>query len=250
MKPPRQPLIYITVFLLLTLFLSLNVKSASTPTFKCSPQVAFKLSAYNTIVKFADWAYFDSFSWDKWNASSITFYNLHLEGETNVADAFSVSIQNANMTITQLLKDKEFHATLNGQSGTLACLTVSCSIYDYMPRHIIIGDRVLEYPLNSIADFNAKNEDCWYYNPETNGLYIKATLHSPVNIIINWNIPSMPVPAPTPTPPPAPVPAPTPAPAPTPTTPFPTLAPPEFAPLILLLIAFILFIGWQFKKHS
>ena len=76
MKPPRQPLIYLTVFLLLTLFFSLNVKSTSTPTFKWSPQVTFKLPAYNTKVSFSDWAYFTSFEWNKWQASKVSFNNL------------------------------------------------------------------------------------------------------------------------------------------------------------------------------
>ena len=76
MKPSRQPLIYITVFLLLTLFFSLNVKSASIPTLKWSPQVVFKLPAYNTVVRFNDWAYFSSFEWNKWQASKVSFYNL------------------------------------------------------------------------------------------------------------------------------------------------------------------------------
>ena len=204
----RQALVYLTIFLLLILSFTSNV-SASSQAFYWSPYVAFKLSAYNTVIRFADWVYFDKFAWDSFVSSSITFYNLRLEGETNVARSFFISVQNANITITQLLENSEFHATLYSQSGALATLIVSCSRYNYMPTQIIVGVTSLNYPLNSIADFDAKNEDCWYYDAETNKIYIKAT--SPVDIVINWGAPSGGAPSGRPTQPSTSVPTTTPA---------------------------------------
>jgi len=91
-------LLYILLALTLTFTFSLQVKAASSPTFKWSPQVAFKLPAFNTIVKFADWAYFTSFSWDKWQASKITFNNL-LVGSGSALSSLCLSSPNTDITI-------------------------------------------------------------------------------------------------------------------------------------------------------
>jgi len=84
--------------LTLTLIFSLQVKATSSPTFKWSPQVAFKLPATNTIVKFADWAYFSSIEWDKWQASKITFNNL-LVGSGSALSSLCLSSPNTDITI-------------------------------------------------------------------------------------------------------------------------------------------------------
>ena len=91
-------LLYILLALTLTLIFSLQVKATTSPTFKWSPQVAFKLPATNTIVKFADWAYFTSFSWDKWQASKITFNNL-LIGSGSALSSLCLSSPNTDITI-------------------------------------------------------------------------------------------------------------------------------------------------------
>jgi len=93
-----KPLLYILLALTLALIFSLQAKATSSPTLKWSPQVAFKLPAYNTIVKFADWAYFDSFSWDKWEASKITFNNL-LVGSGSALSSLCLSSPDTDITI-------------------------------------------------------------------------------------------------------------------------------------------------------
>ncbi|RLE49203.1 MAG: hypothetical protein DRJ18_00200 [Candidatus Methanomethylicota archaeon] len=91
-------LLYILLALTLTFTFSLQVKAASSPTFYWSPQVAFKLPAYNTIVTFADWAYFTSFSWNKWNSSKITFNNL-LVGSGSALSSLCLSSPDTDITI-------------------------------------------------------------------------------------------------------------------------------------------------------
>jgi len=91
------------IFILLALFLipifSLDIKaSSSTYYWKLSPQIAFKFPATNTIVKFADWAYFTSFSWDKWQASKITFNNL-LVGSGSALSSLCLSSPDTDITI-------------------------------------------------------------------------------------------------------------------------------------------------------
>jgi len=91
-------LLYILLALTLTFTFSLQVKATSSPTFKWSPQIAFKLPATNTIIKFADWAYFASFTWDKWQASKITFNNL-LVGSGSALSSLCLSSPNTDITI-------------------------------------------------------------------------------------------------------------------------------------------------------
>jgi len=91
-------LFYILLALTLTYAFNLQVKAASGPTFKWNPQVAFKLPATNTIVKFADWAYFSSFEWDKWQPSKITFNNL-LVGSGSALSSLCLSSPDTDITI-------------------------------------------------------------------------------------------------------------------------------------------------------
>jgi len=91
-------LLYILLALTLTFTFSLQVKAASSPTFKWSPNIQFKLSASNTIVKFADWAYFTSFEWNKWQASKITFNNL-LVGSGSALSSLCLSSPDTDITI-------------------------------------------------------------------------------------------------------------------------------------------------------
>ncbi len=109
--------IFLIVFLLTSLVFSVSVKSAFASSWRWSPQVAFKLPAYNTVIAFDDWLYLDSFMWDCWNASAITFINIQL-GEVNVP-TLTLSVKNANITITQLFDNKQFKAELTGPSCLL-----------------------------------------------------------------------------------------------------------------------------------
>ena len=210
--------------LVFTLFLIQPSSSQTSFNWKWSPQVAFKLPAYNTVIAFNNYVYMNSFAWDSLNASTITFYNINLQGEPETASHFAISVQNANITITRLLHDKKFTADLQGLTGTVAYLRITNSLYPKMPGTVAIAGIPITMPHPTKTDFDNYNGNCWYYDTTTNTIHIKAILHSPTNIYIDWN--------------PAPAPAPTPPTQPTPTqpTPQPTITPPTLPPWLILTI--------------
>jgi hypothetical protein len=224
----------------LLFFLSLAVQpSASETTFnwKWSPQVAFRLPAYNTVIAFNDYIYMNSFTWDAFNASAITFNDICFQDEPETAPQFTISLKNANMTIQRLLHNKQFITELNGLTGAVAELAITNSLYQSMPGTVAVAGLPLTTPCSTKAEFDKYGGNTWYYDTATNTVYIKAVLHSPTSIYIDWN------------PPPAPAPAPTPTPTPTP-TPQPTTTPPTPTPiwLILPIVACIAVIGYIFIK--
>jgi hypothetical protein len=173
----------------LLFFLSLAVQpSASETTFnwKWSPQVAFRLPAYNTVIAFNDYIYMNSFTWDNFNATSITFNNICFQGEAETAPHFTVSLKNANMTIQHLLHNKQFIAELNGVTGTVAELAITNSLYQSMPVSVSVAGVQSKTPCPTKFAFDSYNGDAWYYDTATNTVYVKATLHSPTSIIIDW----------------------------------------------------------------
>jgi len=227
----------LSVFLLS--LLSLAVKpSISQETFnwKWSPQVAFRLPAYNTVIAFSDYIYLDSFQWDNFNATSITFNNICFQGEPETAPQFTISLKNANMTIQHLLHNKQFIAELNGLTGAVAELTITNSLYQSMPGTVAVAGLPLTTPCATKTDFDNYNGNTWHYDTTTNTIHIKATLHSPTAIYIDWN------PAPAPTPAPTPTPTPTPQPTITPTPTIPTWTP-------ILIIALIIVAALIIRKR-
>jgi len=209
------------VFLLF--FLSLTIQpSASQTTFnwKWSPQVAFRLPAYKTVIAFNDYVYMDSFSWDNFNATSITFNDICFQGEPETAAHFTISLKNANMTILHLLHNKQFIAELNGATGTVAELSITNSLYQSMPGTVAVAGLPLTTPCSTKTDFDKYGGNTWYYDTATNTVHIKAILHSPTAIYIDWNT----------------APAPAPAPAPTPTPPYEVVTPAGALPIWLIPI--------------
>jgi len=175
---------------LLLFSLSLAVQpSASQTTFnwKWSPQVAFRLPVYKTVIAFNDYVYIDSFTWDNFNATSITFNDICFQDEPETAPQFTISLKNANMTIQRLLHNKQFIAELNGATGIVAELAITNSLYQSMPVSVSVAGIKLETPCSTKTSFDNCNGDAWYYDTATNTVYVKATLHSPTSIIIDWN---------------------------------------------------------------
>jgi len=218
--------------------------SAGQTTFnwKWSPQVAFRLPAYNTVIAFNDYIYMNSFTWENFNATSITFNDICFQGEPETAPQFTVSLKNANMTVLHLLHNKQFIAELNGLTGAVAELAISNSLYQSMPGTVAVAGLPLTTPCTTKTDFDSYGGNTWYYDTTTNTVHVKAILHSPTSVYIDWNPPPAPAPAPTPAPP-APAPAPTPTPTPTPQPTIPIW-------LILLIIACIAVIGYVIVKRG
>ena len=219
------------VFLLF--FLSLTVHPSSSQTaynWKWSPQVAFHLPAYKTVIAFNDYVYMNSFTWDSINASAITFNNICFQGEPETAAHFTISLKNANMTILHLLHNKQFIAELNGLTGTVAELAITNSLYTSMPGTVAVGGIPLTTPCPTKTDFDKYGGNTWYYDTATNTVYVKAILHSPTAIYIDWNSPPAPYVPTQPTQPTQPTPQPT-------ITPTPTI--PLWTPILIIALILI-----------
>jgi hypothetical protein len=197
---------------------------------KWSPQIAFRLPAYKTVIAFNDYVYMNSFTWDAFNASAVTFNDICFQGEPETATHFTISLRNANITILQLSHNKQFIAELNGLTGTVAELSITHSLYQSMPGTVAVAGLPLTTPCATKADFDSYGGNTWYYDTTTNTVRIKATLHSPTSIYIDWNPAPAPAPAPTPTPTPTPTPQPT-------ITPTPTI--PSWAPILIIALIII-----------
>jgi hypothetical protein len=95
--------VYSTAFLLLTIILLTRPAAiAASNSLKWSPDVHFRLPAYDTTITFDDWIYIDSFEWDDSNATQVTFNNIKMDGET--LSSWSISVQNANLTVLHLFQ--------------------------------------------------------------------------------------------------------------------------------------------------
>ena len=99
----RYFIAYSSVLAFLVILLSATPSAIATSNnLKWSPDVQFKLPAYDTIIAFNDWIYMDSFEWDDCNATQVTFKNIKMDGDT--LSSWSVSVENANFTVLHLFK--------------------------------------------------------------------------------------------------------------------------------------------------
>jgi hypothetical protein len=186
------------------------------------------LTAYNTTLNFTQTLTAEHVIIHDTN---ITLTNANLGSEPEKAN-ITLTVQNANLTISQLSHNKKFIAELNGPTGTLTELTITHSLYQSMPGTVAVAGLPLTMPCSTKEDFDSYGGSTWYYDTATNTVYIKATLHSPTSIYVNWNPP----PAPTP---PTPTPTPTPQPTITPTPTIPTWAPILIIALIIIALLIV-----------
>ena len=197
------------------------------------------LPTYNTNINFTETLHAENVICQD---DKITLKNACLGSEPEKSDV-TITVENANLTINHLLHDRKFAAELNGKTGTVAHLTLSFSLYKTMPHTIAIAGIPITTPYATKTEFDNYNGNCWYYDTTTNTIHIKATLHSPTSIYIDWD----PAPAPY-----VPAPAPAPAPAPTPTPPYEVVTPTGITIpiwLILLALACIAAIGYIIVKR-
>ena len=185
------------------------------------------LPAYNTNVNFTETLHAENVICQD---DKITLKNASLGSEPEKSDV-TITVENANLTVTQLLHDRKFTAELNGKTGTVAHLALSFSFYKWMPHTITIAGIPITTPYATKTEFDSYNGNCWYYDTTTNTIHIKAMLHSPTSIYIDWN------PAPAPAPAPTPTPTPTPTPQPTITPPTPTI--PTWTPILIITLIII-----------
>jgi len=184
-----------TVILALTLFVII----ASTPTaayaqtynWKLNPQIKFKLPAYNTVIAFADYVYLDSFSWDSFNASAVTFNNIQIEGDDAPLSSFGLGVQNANATINHVNVNGKAEIVLSASTGTTSILTVYYPT-GYPPTvDAVIGTSTetiqdSEY-FRDLTDWNEQPSPAVYLDENSNLIKVKAKHASDVTVHIYWS---------------------------------------------------------------
>jgi hypothetical protein len=126
----------------------------------------------------------------------VTLKNARVGSEPERADV-TLTVKNANLTISQLSHNKQFIAELNGLTGTVAELAITHSLYTSMPGTVAVDGIPLTTPCATKTEFDSYGGNTWYYDTTTNTVYIKAVLHSPTSIYIDWNPAPAPPPAPT-----------------------------------------------------
>lgn len=157
------------------------------------PRIVFKIPAYNTILKFKYDISLSHMGYPNKSYSEIdyyTFYNISMRNGPQISTlTIELQLQQANMTITQLMYRNQFKATLNAPEGTLAIITLANSYLNTIPKSVTIEDQQLTNPKLTYIAFNAYAGNCYYYDSTTKTLYIKAETQSPTQIIVDWNPP-------------------------------------------------------------
>jgi len=224
------------VFLLF--FLSLAVPPSSSQTsfnWKWSPQVAFRLPAYNTVIAFSDWAYLDSFQWDNVNASSVKFVNFQIAGDESPLPSFGLSVQYANCTVNYVNRQGKAELVLSAASGTVSILTLYYP--NNYPSTIVVNSEAVEDSkyFRSLTDWQQARCPAVYLDESNMKVQVKAQHSSPVTVTIYWHVTSQ-----APSIAPAPI---TPAPAPTPPAEIPTVVPTPPLQLPLATVGIVLIVA-------
>jgi len=171
-------------FFLFTTQLSLGAASYN---WKWSPQVAFRLPAYNTIINFNDWAYLNSFQFDTGNATSVKFTNFLIAGDDSPLSSFGLSVQNANCTVNYVNKQDKAEIVLSAPSGTVSSLTVYYP--NSYPAAVAVGAETIsnEKYLRSQTDWQLANPPAVYLNEANMEVKVKTQHSSSVVITLYWH---------------------------------------------------------------
>ena len=196
-----------TIAALTILTILLYVKPSASQTsfnWKWSPNVRFRLPAYNTVIAFSDYIYLDSFSWDDLNATKITFNHILFNGETVALSTLGLSVENANATIYGLTYDNKLRIVLTAPSATISILTVYYPT-NYPPTIDVGTTRILKGDyLTSMEQWTVHDTPAVYLNTSNSYVKVKVTHASDVSITLFWIEPSSPPPGPGPSPGPSP----------------------------------------------
>lgn len=184
----RKCLCSLLVAIILLAFFPIVLAQGSS--FEWNPELTFKLPATNTIISFANTAYFDSFEWDSWNASAIKFYNVLVSGDEVALPSFGLSVENANATINYINKGGKGEIVLSAPSGTTSILTLYYP-NNYPPAIGVTSGSVTEnIPdskyFRSINDWKNASNPAVCLNESSKFLKIKAKHSSDVVINFYW----------------------------------------------------------------
>ena len=249
-------LFFLTLFLIMIFVgVNLNVKTinaqSTSYTWKWSPNVKFKLTAYNTILGFNDYAYFDRFSWiGGANASAIAFYNFEIAGDDAPLTYIGFSVQNANATINYINKGSKAEIVLNAPTGTVSSLTIYYP--GNYPPNIQVGSEIIsdQKYFRSQSDWKQAKAPAIYLDSTNKMISVKAQHSSPVTITIYWTGISTGGGGVIPTPSPTPSPTPTPITPPTPTITIPTQTLANAGILIIALVVVGAFLYSEYESRQ
>jgi len=187
--------------LILALVLSLGLLltqpiTATTETFAfaISPEVAFKLPAYGTVIRFSETLYCDSWEWDSLNATYIKFNRVKMDGDT--LDYLYISAQGANITIEDLMAWNKIRLTATLPPGSLGIIVLQLPPAYGMPGYVKISNTIYTRPAPTKDEFDTTDGDTWYYDIAGRYIYVKVLGHSPVEVTIAWWWASAPSPPP------------------------------------------------------
>jgi hypothetical protein len=180
----------IVTLTILTVLLYVKPSASQTSfNWKWSPNVRFRLPAYNTVIAFSDYIYLDSFSWDDLNATKITFNHILFNGETEALSTLGLSVENANATIYGLTYDDKLRIVLSAPSGTTSVLTVYYPT-NYPPTIDVGTTRILKGDyLTSMEQWTVHDTPAVYLNTSNSYVKVKVTHASDVSITLFWTEP-------------------------------------------------------------
>jgi hypothetical protein len=177
----------ISTLILFALFLLVPAPvSAQTQVIAWDSSLHFLLPATKTIVSFGNTAYFSSFEWDSFNASSIKFYNFQVSGDEATLSSFGLNVQNANATVNYANKGGKAEIVLNAPSGAVSSLTIYYP-GNYPPTVTVGGETIQDSNyFKSYGDWSLHQPPAVFLNETAKTLTVKAKHASPVVVTFYW----------------------------------------------------------------
>ena len=176
------------VILLLCLALASSAQ-AQTYNWRLSPDVAWRLPATGAVIRFGDYYYADSVTWDSFNASTITFTRLQISND-NPVQTFGIGVKGANATIYYLNRNNDALIRLSAPTGVGSTLTI---IYPDNPpdrvevlRHGISEVFSQTQWLQDRQSFQAHQGTAVLHYSQNKTLLVKAIHMSDVDVYLHW----------------------------------------------------------------
>jgi hypothetical protein len=141
------------------------------------------------VIRFADYYYADSVTWDSFNASTITFTRLQISND-NPVQTFGIGVKGANATIYYLNRNYDALIRLSAPTGVESTLTI---IYpDNPPDRVEVLRRGISEVfgqaqwLQDRQSFQAHQGTAVLHYPQNKTLLVKAIHMSDVDVYLHW----------------------------------------------------------------
>jgi len=144
--------------------------------------VSFRLDQYNTFISFDRLIFYSDtlWSWDKYNSSSITLYNVSVDDSPILQELYISST--GNITFGDI-SSTAISFTVDAPTDTITLSRIY--VYGYgSPYTVYLGNIALRKvsSLDSLMD----THNAWYYSSGNSTIYIRLKHHSPLNIVISY----------------------------------------------------------------